>query len=391
MERTVIHLNVANFAVAVERVIDPRLCERPVIIAPAGAARAAVYDMSQEAYLAGVQKKMPLQTALRRCRAARVLSPHPERYTQAMRDLLKEALPFSPLIEPGENDGHLFMDVTGTRRLFGPPIDLAWRLHRRVKAALGLTPIWSVAPNKLVAKVATRLVKPTGEYIVGAGEEASFLAPLPLYLLPGMEKADLMQLSALNLTRSHQVAALTTEQLQVPFGARAGFIHDTVRGIDASPVRASGKNPPRVMCAHTFDTDTHHSDILLDTLYALVEQAGSALRNRRLAARRVGVFLDYTDGVQCIRSAAIRPASANDITLFESARTAFTIARHRRVRIRHLQLVCDRLTFPPAQLFLFAEDRAVEQKRTALVTALDSVRNRFGADAIQFARSRTPQ
>lgn len=386
MERAVIHLNVADFAVAVERTIDPGLCGRPVIIAPAGAARAAVYDMSQEAYLAGVRKRMALSTALRRCRGARVLSPRPERYAQAMSALLLQARPFSPFIEPGEDDGHLFMDITGTRRLLGTPIDVAWRLYRRVKAELGFSPIWSVAPNKLIAKVATRLVKPTGEYIVAEGEEAAFLAPLPLYLLPGLEPPELTQLQALNLTCSGQVAALTTEQLSVPFGNRAGFIHDTVHGIDLSPVRPMGEAPPRVVHAHTFDTDTNDTEMLLGALYVLTEKAGRALRDRRLAARRVGVFLDYADGVQRVRSAAVRPASANDITLFASARAAFDIARHRRVRIRRLQLACDRLTFPPAQLSLFAEDRDTRQKRTALVAALDTVRNRFGTAAIRFAR-----
>lgn len=178
MERAIIHLNVADFAVAVERGIDRRLDGRPVIIAPAGAARAVVYDMSEEAFRAGVRKGLTLSRAVRLCRDACVLSPRPERYEQAMRALLEHALPCSPRVEAGEHDGHLFIDATGTGRLFGPAVDLAWRLQRRIRAELGLSPIWSVAPNKLVAKVATRLVKPEGEYIVAAGEEEPFLAPL---------------------------------------------------------------------------------------------------------------------------------------------------------------------------------------------------------------------
>ena len=77
MERSIIHINVADFAVAVERVLDRRLKDRPVIIAPQGAARAAVYDMSEEAFQAGVRKHMPLSRALRRCRKAQVLPPRP--------------------------------------------------------------------------------------------------------------------------------------------------------------------------------------------------------------------------------------------------------------------------------------------------------------------------
>ena len=167
MERKIIHINVADFAVAVERVLDARLCRRPVIIAAEGAARSAVYDMSDEAFGAGVRKGMLLRRAKRRCPEAAVLLPRPHRYERAMKDLFRRALPFSPRVEPGERDGHLFLDATGTGRLFGPAVDVAWRLQRQVRSDMGLDPIWSVAPNKLTAKVATRLVKPTGEYVVG--------------------------------------------------------------------------------------------------------------------------------------------------------------------------------------------------------------------------------
>ena len=118
-DRTIIHLNVADFAVAVERRVDCRLHGRPVVIAPGGA-RAVVYDMSQEAYLAGIRKGMALSRARRRCPGALVLAPRIYRYEKAMQDLVRAAFPYSPLIEPGRADGHLFVDVTGTSRLFGP-------------------------------------------------------------------------------------------------------------------------------------------------------------------------------------------------------------------------------------------------------------------------------
>jgi DNA polymerase IV len=164
--RSVIHLNVADFAVAVERVVDVRLRHRPVVVAAPGAARAAVYDMSEEAYRTGVRKGMALRQAQKLCREAVIVPPHPHHYERAMSALFKHFLPYSPLIETGEGNGHVFLDVTGTSRLFGPPPDVAWRIRKAVKSDLGLDPIWSLAPNKLVAKVATRLVKPTGEYIV---------------------------------------------------------------------------------------------------------------------------------------------------------------------------------------------------------------------------------
>ena len=386
-ERSIIHLNIADFAVAVERAVDCRLRDRPVIIAPEGAARAAVYDMSEEAYRSGIRKGMALRRATRLCKDAWVLAPHPDRYEHAMRALLKQTLPYSPLIENGETDGHLFVDVTGTARLFGPPVDVAWRLRRQVKTDLGLDPIWSVAPNKLMAKVATRLVKPDGEYIVGAGEEEALLAPLPISLIPGIERSDLLRLQEFNLSRIFHLTALSLEQLQIPFGARALSLYETARGIDPSPVLPVGQKPPRIIADHEFGNDTNDKPTLESALYRLVEQAGDKLRRRRRAARRVAVILDYSDGMRCARQLAAKPATANDLILFELARRTLGLAWTRRIRIRHLRLICDRLIFPPAQLPLFADDQKQTEQRDDLISAIDRIRRRFGHDAVQAGRT----
>jgi len=387
MSRAIIHINIADFAVAVERVVDPRLVNRPVIIAPKGSARAVVYDMSEEAYQSGVRKQMALKRALRLCRDARTLSPHPDRYERAMQALLKQALPYSPRIESGDGDGHLFVDVTGTSRLLGPPVDVAWRLSRHVKADLGLSPIWSVAPNKLVAKVATRLVKPMGEYVVGEGEEQTILAPLPIWFVPGIEQDDLLKLRELNLSTVSQVAALRLAHLQVPFGNRAVFLYESVRGVDNSPVLPVGKERPAVRIGHEFSEDTNDLSMLERVLYRMTEEAGRKLRRRQLAARHISITLDYSDGLRRSRQFAAKPATANDLTLFRLARQVLFLAWTRRVRIRHICLICDGLVFPPAQLALFPEGRKEKQKQDNLVTALDRIRDRFGRDMICMGRT----
>jgi DNA polymerase IV len=387
MNRSIIHLNVADFAVAVERAVDHRLNGRPVVIAPEGAARATVYDMSNEAYITGIRKGMALRRALRLCKDARVLPPHPDRYELAMRDVLKRALPYSPLIETGEDDGHLFMDATGTCRLFGPPTDVAWRLRKQIKTDLGLDPIWSVAPNKLVAKVATRLVKPDGEYIVSGGEEEALLAPLPVSLVPGIERNDQIRLREFNLTHASQVAALSLEQLEIPFAARALPLYEAVRGIDPSPVLPVGQKPPKMVADHEFGNDTNDVHTLEAVLYGLVEQLGNRLRRRRRAARRIAIILDYSDGMRRARQVAARPATANDLILFALARRTLQTAWTRRVRVRHMRLVCDRLIFPPAQLELFAADRKEKDRRAGLITAIDAVRRRFGSEAVRLGRT----
>ena len=390
MNRAIIHLNVADFAVAVERITERRLRDRPVIIAPGGGSRALVYDMSEEAYQAGVRKGMRLSRALRRCRDASIRPPHPCRYEQAMQALIRQALPFSPLIEPGEKDGHLFIDMTGTGRLWGAPADIAWRLRKQIRKNLELDPIWSLAANKLVAKVATRVVKPIGEYVVDTGDEEKFLAPLPVWLIPGIESGELRQMREFNLTRVSQVAALSPAQLQIPFGRRAQFIFEVVRGVDFTPVQPVDQPKPGVALEHAFGEDTNDAARLDAALYRLLEQAGHALRQRRQVAGRLSVTLEFTDGIRRTRRFPVKSPTADEQALFQLSRTVFFPCQGRRLRIRRMGLVCDRLAFPPAQRPLFPEFAPARRDRARLIRAMDEIRSRFGTEAIGTGRSLEP-
>ncbi len=387
MERAIVHLNVADFAVAVERVVDRRLAGRPVIVAPPAAARAPVYDMSDEAYRAGVRKRMPLARALRLCPEACLRPPRPELYQRAMDDLLRRALDFSPLVEPGPADGHLFVDLTGTSRLLGPPVDAAWKLRRRARNELGLDPIWTLATNKLVAKVASRLVKPAGEYIVAAGDEEAFLAPLPLHLLPGLKAGDLERLARLNLTRAGQVAGLTADQLRVAVGSRADLIAAAAKGLDAEPVLPAGRHTEKVSAGHVFAGDTNCPGKIKAALLEMVQEAGHRLRSGKLAAGGLTLVVAHSDGVRCIRRKRCRPESANDFDLFELACQVLELAWTRRVRVRSLHLVCWKLRPLSVTLPLFAAERRQVLRRRNLVAALDRIRSRFGSRAVCFGRT----
>ena len=386
-ERSIIHINVADFAVAVERLFDSCLKERPVIIAHGASTRSTVYDMSEESYQNGVRKGMALGRARCCCRDAVVLPPHPDRYERAMRQLLKHALPYSPLIEMTDHNGHLFIDVTGTGKLFGPPPDVAWRIRKMVRADMGFNPIWSVATNKLVAKVATRMVKPDGEYIVGAGEEGNFLKPLPIQFVPGIERDDLKRFREFNLTRVGHVKNLSMTQLNVMFGNRGQSLYDAVRGIDPSPVLSVDQKQPMVNSDYEFGNDTNNIAVGRSILYQLVEKVAMDLRNRRMTAGRIRIILDYTDGRRIVRQAVAHPATANDLRLFPVAKAALERVWTRRVRIRHLQLICDRLTYPPAQIELFSEYEQRKRKDDNLILALDSIRRRYGFNAICVGRT----
>ena len=376
-DRSILHFNVADFAVAVERLADSTLRNKAMIIAPLQAARAEVYDMSEEAYGAGVRKGMALRQATRLCRGARIIQPRPDLYQKAMKRLLGEVQGYSPLVEHGRDDGHLFLDVTGTHRLFGPAQDIGLKVRRHINSQLGIRPIWTLASNKLVSKVASRLVKPVGEYIVGQGDEEAFLAPLPVLLLPGLGGRELQQLEDFQIRTIGQLAGLTHAQLQVPFGGRGEHLYAISRGIDGSRVE-----PGVAEVALTFDhifaddsNDIHEVEALLGEL---VSRAGMMLRMRGQAARRIALWLRYADGGQAGRQISLSIGTDNDFTLTTLCRTLLRRAWQRRVRLRVCRLICDRLHRRSPQLPLFPEMRAQENRQEHLLRAFDAIRERHG-------------
>ncbi|WP_456385084.1 DNA polymerase Y family protein [Desulfolithobacter sp.] len=377
MQRIVLHLNIADFASAVERLCDTSLRRRPVIIAPS-AARSLVYDMSDEAYREGVRKGMSLWRARRLCPGAVILPPRPERYGKAMLHLLKLARPLTPLVEQAPGDGHLYLDLSGTRRLHGPPRDVALRLHRTVRRELGLDPIWTLAPNKLVAKVASRLVKPEGEFLVESGREQQLLAPLPLGLLPGIGRRLRERLRDYNLVRAGHVAALSLSELAVICPGRERFLFQAVRGIDHTPVRPRTEPEGVVRTSHLFTPDTNREDEVRRGLALLVEEVGHQLRRQGLGCCRMSLELSYSDGVQTRRQATFRSILSDNRSLSLQAEILLHRAWGRRLRIRSLALVGDRLRTPVRQLSLFGLVNQCQQRNHALSAALDTVHERFG-------------
>ncbi len=382
MNRSIIHLNIADFAVAVETNMQPSLKNYPLIIAPFGAPRAVVYDMSEEAYKEGIRKGMPLTRAKRLNKKIKILPPRFNRYEQVMKDLLKETFAFTPLIESGTTDGHIFLDVTGSGRLFGPSVNVAFKLKKIFKKMFNFDPIWSVATNKLVAKVATRMVKPIGEYIVAPGEEKAFLAPLPVQLIPGLVKTDLTKLYAFNLLYVSQARALTLDQLKIPFHQRAPLIYDRIRGIDPAPVTRFCETRSIIRADHEFASDTNNAILLKKALFLLIEKICKTLRDRKLNGAAAKIILLYSDGLQSASRLKLTPSTSNDYTLFKKCLPLLYKAWTRRVRIRHMCLTCEKLSLQNMQKELFF-DRTKEVQQTGLIQTMDKIRKKFGKNSIK--------
>lgn len=376
-----LHFNVADFAVAVERVTDSTLRQKPLIIAPLHATRAVVYDMSEEAFQNGVRKGMPLYQATRRCREAVIMPPRIDRYQRAMVDFLKRVNRFSPCIEHGLADGHIYVDVTGTHRLFGPAPDIGWRVRKEVNTDLGVDPIWTLSTNKLVAKVASRLVKPVGEYIVAPGEEELFLSPLPVSLLPGVQSREMRKLHEFNIMKIGQLAGMSRQELMVPFGSRCDFLYEVSRGVDHKPVGDGIQQERLLHYEHHFGDDTNDRDEVRHVVSELAAKAGAELRRSKRAVRRVGIRIHYTDGSSVVRQASRSIGTSNDFLLKDQALLALTRAWARRTRLRSVHLLCDRMHRQSPQLSLFPEKKENRQ-RVAVLQAMDRIRERFGHDGI---------
>lgn len=382
MCRSIIHLNIADFAAAVEKNLQPSLKDRPFVIAPTGLPRAVVYDMSEAAYKQGIRKGMSLSRVQRRYRKIPILPPRLNRYEQVMKHLLTHIRDFTPLIESGRHDGHIFMDVTGSKRLFGQAADIAAKLKTIVKKELNLYPVWSVATNKLVAKAATRVVKPRGEYIVVPGDEQHFLARLPIRLLPGFEPEDQGKLEEFNLFSVSQARTLTKPQLEIVFPGRSSLIYHHIRGIDTTPVTASSRRCAAIHTECEFGSDTNHTDILKQALYSMVEQVCLSLRRQGRAGAGISIIISYADGLQKKTTGKITPPTANDRQMFKQCRHQFDRAWTRRVRIRHIRLSCEKFAAPHTQALLFGNPTS-HDRHHRMIAAMDNIRKRFGHNAIK--------
>lgn len=385
MDRAIIHLNITDFAVAVERIKDSSLQRLPLIVATGAVSqkRCLVFDMSEEAYEDGVRKGMSLHNARKYCRLARVVAPRPDLYRKAMVALVNQVRHYTPLVEQGVEDGHLFLDVTGTHRLFGPAPDVALRLRKELRHTLGLNPVWSLASSKLVAKVASRMVRPFGEYIVAPGEEDAFLAPLPLSMLPGITAAEMAVLEDFNVQQIGQLADLSGQQLQIPFRKRGRYLADVSRGRDGDAVVPVQRPGAEISAEHIFAEETADSSEMSTAVEKLVQGLGRRLRHAGMLGQRVWIALNYVDGKMVRRSASQKGGSDNDFMLRTLAREALDRAGRRRGRVRSCMLSCDRLVPKPCQQTLFTMQSSRELQQEKVLAAMDQVCSRFGEKVIR--------
>ncbi|HUW70932.1 MAG TPA: DNA polymerase [bacterium] len=377
---TVVHLNVANFQAAVAISRDRSLAGKPFIIAGASsAARAIVLGLSQKARDEGLAVGMSLVAAQRLVPGLVMMPPDPAACALAESGMTRIAARWAPLVQ-NDSGGHLFLDLAGTERIFGPAMDCAVRIRNEIADTLGLEPAVAVAANRLVAKVAARSIRPVGVAYVRSGDEAAFLSPQDAVLLPGVGPALSRVLSVAGIHEIGQLAALSDFEAVALFGKRGLALRDAALGIDPTPV-APGCLGERVIRRRVdFGADQLDARVIRAALIAATEDAGLELRRSLLAARRLLVAVQYADGC---RAEATERGGADwtlDDELRAAADRAFDRAATRRVRLRALAIELSVLAPARREPDLFVPEGQGRMQR--LQSAVDAARTRFGPAAV---------
>jgi len=381
--RHIVHIHVAAFAITLERIDRPELRERPVVVAPLHSDRALILSASSEARREGVFRGMPLGRAMKFCPELIALPPNPALTERGSRVLSGLAAQYTPVWEP-VRPGHVYLDITGTERLWGRAKDTANRIRREVKARFSLPGAVGVAGNKMVAGIASRLVPCEGMLDVNHGRESRFMAPLQVDLLPGIGHVRRrILLEELNITLIRELAALEVAQLRLLFGREAYILHQRSLGIDPTPVHPPAREPV-VSESVTLARDENDDQRLLGILRRLTEKCSLRLRKREARARRTGLLIRYADQIEVVRQTRLSPPGFWEFELYPALETLFFKACQRRTGIRFMKIWFRDLLPPARQLSLFTIPDASREKDIRLIEALDRVRERHGENTVQY-------
>lgn len=383
--RHVIHFHIPAFPIAVARVRQPKLRDRPIAVAPTHSDRTIVLSVSCEARNEGVFKGMPLSEAMKVCPKLTVLPPDPDLTENAFQNVIKMVACYTPLWEPGR-PGNIHLDLTGTERLWGKAKDTGYRLRREVQARLYLSGTVGVASNKMVSRIASRL-RPSEEVLdVGEGEEASFISPLPVDVIPGISRfRKKVLLEELNITHVRQLALLDISSLKVIFGMQALVIHQRALGIDPTPV-CPPLEKPLVSEEIILPQDENDDRTLLGFLYRLVEKSCHRLRSKARFPQKAGLFIRYSDHRESKRRLTLPYASFWDFDLYPPLEKLFLKVCNRRTRVRFMRIWFEGFA-PPPQRSLFDDLSPDTKKKILVIKALDRIKKRYGEEAIRYGRT----
>ena len=398
MSRTILHVDLDAFYASVEVLENPALAGKPVLVGGTGP-RGVVAAASYEARRFGCHSAMPMGRARRLCPQAVVLPPRFDLYAAKSRAVHEIFAAFTPVIEPIALD-EAFLDGTNSLRLFGTGADIGAAIRARVRAETGLTASVGVAPNKLLAKLASDDAKPDGMLVVEPGGELAFLHPHPVGRLWGVGPATLARLERFGVETIGDLATIPEASLVDTLGRAHGHqLHELACGRDDRPVEAD-RETKSIGQEETFPRDVADREVLERVVRRMAERVGTRLREGgvpvegqvqppSIAGRTVTLKVRFPDFRTITRSATLpEPFAVSS----EIARQALALLDKVDTSggVRLLGVSVSNLTAGAAQqASLFDEEKALDGGG-AVQSVVDAVRQRFGPDALGSAATLEP-
>lgn len=386
------------FYASVEQRDRPELRGLPVVVGGDGP-RGVVAAASYEARRFGIRSAMPSFEAKRLCPDVVFLRGDMAKYSRESRRIFSIFGDFSPVVE-GLSLDEAFLDLTGTRRLLGPPAEVGARLRARVREETGLAVSVGIAPVKMVAKIASGAAKPDGLLEIASEGVREFLAPLPVRRIWGVGPVSEKRLVERGFITIGDLASAAPERLRALLGDDGERLARLARGEDVRDVAPHAK-AVSYSEENTFAEDISDPRRLGDTLLTHAESV--ARRLRRDAVRGRTIVLKWRDAERRRAGPRGYPLHTRQVTLFEATDDGAVIVREARQLLRDngpdgaVRLIGVGVSgledAASGQLGLFRAAPEVDDRgeRDALNRALDAINDRFGPGAVVRASQGTAE
>jgi DNA polymerase-4 len=299
MERETVyfHVDMDAFFAAIEEHDNPQYKGKCLLIGGQGP-RSVVATASYAARKFGVHSAMPMGQALRLCPKAIVVPPNMKRYSQVSRQVMQICNTFSPVVQQLSID-EAFLDMSGTRRLYGLPREGAMLLKNKVKEETGLTISVGIGPSKFIAKMASDYNKPDGLCRVSAGKEIAFIDAVGLKKLWGVGKVTRTQLEKHHIQTTGQLREFSQGTLQSLFGQAMGsFLFNAARGIDPGIFSGEAKSHS-ISTEITFNEDISSSLVVEQYLLQMSHEVMFRSLEEKQIGRTIGIKIRFPDFTTC--------------------------------------------------------------------------------------------
>ncbi len=377
--RQILHLDQNAFFASVEQAMNPEL--RGKAIAVIGRGRTVVTTSSYEARAFGVKTGMNTWQARQKCPHIIFVVGNNRAYTHTSSEIVKMMQEYTDLVEPFSID-EAFLDVTGSLKLHGSAENIAMLLKVRIRRRFNITCSIGIAPNKLLAKLASDMKKPDGLVVIHPEDVASTLENIPIADLCGIGKKMESHLKLLGINTCGELGRFPVEILRQRFGIIGERLVQMGRGIDDSPVVPMADSDPVKSVGHsrTLDQDIEKREDVMKNLLQLSEMVGRRARRYHVTGKTVSLYVRYSDFYSSFSKQSTLPGYVNQSDeIFRAAAKIFDSVIH-ALPVRLLGVRLSNLRHHEEQLPLFLEDR----KKVFLSKAMDAVNDRFGEFAVTY-------